>query len=83
MMYLAENLRKYRMMKNMTQEYVAERLGVSAQSVSRWETAEGDTYNLMGKYILRNAIGILPEFEDVSKYEIYVNEKAGRCYCKI
>lgn len=45
--------------------------------------SEGDTYNLMGKYILRNAIGILPEFEDVSKYEIFVSDKNGRCYCNI
>jgi len=35
----SKNLRKLRQAKRMTQEYVAERLGVSAQSVSRWETA--------------------------------------------
>ena len=35
----SKNLRKLRQGKRMTQEYVAERLGVSAQSVSRWETA--------------------------------------------
>ena len=34
----SKNLRKLRQAKRMTQEYVAERLGVSAQSVSRWET---------------------------------------------
>lgn len=40
MMYLAENLRKYRMMKNMTQEDVAEYLSITPQSVSKWERGE-------------------------------------------
>lgn len=35
---LAANLRKLRMGKKLTQEQAAARLGVSAQSVSRWET---------------------------------------------
>lgn len=35
----SKNLRKLRQEKHMTQEQVAEKLGVSAQSVSRWETA--------------------------------------------
>lgn len=39
MNHLAANLRKLRLDKNLTQEQSAERLGVSAQSVSRWETA--------------------------------------------
>lgn len=34
----ATNLRALRLQKGMTQEQVAEKLGVSAQSVSRWET---------------------------------------------
>ncbi|MBQ8549267.1 MAG: helix-turn-helix domain-containing protein [Lachnospiraceae bacterium] len=34
----SKNLRKLRQGKRLTQEYVAERLGVSAQAVSRWET---------------------------------------------
>ena len=34
----SKNLRKLRQEKKMTQEQVAEKLGVSAQSVSRWET---------------------------------------------
>ncbi len=33
----SNNLKKFRISKNYTQEQVAERLGVSAQSVSRWE----------------------------------------------
>ena len=36
---VSKNLRKLRREKKLTQEQVAEQLGVSAQSVSRWETA--------------------------------------------
>lgn len=39
MNHLAENLRKLRLEKHMTQEHAAARLGVSAQSISRWETS--------------------------------------------
>ena len=38
MNHFAANLRKLRLDKGMTQEQSAEKLGVSAQSVSRWET---------------------------------------------
>lgn len=37
MLYLSENLKKARVMKNLTQEDVAERLVVTPQSVSKWE----------------------------------------------
>ncbi len=40
MLYLPENLKKYRMLKNLTQEEVAEYLGITAQSVSKWERGE-------------------------------------------
>lgn len=50
--------------------------------LSNGKISEGDTYNLLGKYILRNAIGTLPEYADASKYEIYV-DKDERCYCRI
>ena len=39
---IASNLRRLRITKNMTQVQVAEALGVSTQSVSRWEC--GNTY---------------------------------------
>jgi transcriptional regulator with XRE-family HTH domain len=39
MNHLADNLRKLRLDKHMTQEQAAARLGVSAQSISRWENA--------------------------------------------
>ena len=40
MLYLSENIRKYRMMKNLTQEELSALLGVTPQSVSKWERAE-------------------------------------------
>lgn len=40
MLYLSENLKKYRMLKGMTQEDVARYLGITSQSVSKWERGE-------------------------------------------
>ena len=40
MLYLSENLKKYRIKKNLTQEEVAEYLGITPQSVSKWERGE-------------------------------------------
>ena len=37
MLYLPENLKKYRILKDLTQEDVAEYLCITAQSVSKWE----------------------------------------------
>ena len=42
MIFLPENLKKYRILKNLTQEDVAGYLGITAQSVSKWE--RGETY---------------------------------------
>lgn len=42
MLYLSENLKKYRILKNLTQEDVAEYLSITPQSVSKWE--RGDCY---------------------------------------
>jgi len=42
MLYIAENLKALRKSKEWTQEGIAEMLGVSPQSVSKWE--RGDTY---------------------------------------
>jgi len=52
-------------------------------TLSNGKVSEGDTYNLLGKYILRNAIGILPECRDAASYEIYISDTDGRCYCRI
>ena len=59
------------------------RKGWITGKLSNGKISEGDSYNLMGKYIIRNAIGTLPGYEDVSKYEIYVSGKDERCYCDI
>ena len=40
MLYLPENLKKCRNLKNLTQEDVAEYLGITPQSVSKWERGE-------------------------------------------
>lgn len=37
MLYLAENLKKFRVLKGLTQEEVADYLGITPQSVSKWE----------------------------------------------
>ena len=36
-LYLGENMRKLRLAKDLTQEALAEELGVSPQTISRWE----------------------------------------------
>jgi len=43
-----ENLKNHRKLKNLTQEEVAEKIGVSGQAVSKWEKGEclPDCYNL-------------------------------------
>ena len=40
MLHLPENLKKYRMLKNLTQEDIATYLGITSQSVSKWERGE-------------------------------------------
>ena len=46
---LGEKLKQYRTSCGMTQEFVAETLGVSRQAVSKWETGKSDpsTSNLL------------------------------------
>lgn len=46
---LGENIKHYRTKSKMTQEFVAESLGISRQAVSKWEngTAEPSTSNLI------------------------------------
>jgi len=40
MLHLTENLKRYRLLKNMTQEDVADCLRITPQSVSKWERGE-------------------------------------------
>ncbi len=79
------NNEKTRALVKQKQEWLLDllRRGWITGKLSNGKISEADTYNLMGKYIIRNAIGILPEFEDASKYEIYVSAKDERCYCNI
>ncbi len=51
--------------------------------LSNGKISEGDTYNLMGKYILRNALGTLPEYKDIQQHKIYICNADDRCYCDI
>ena len=46
---LGETIKEYRTQKQMTQEFVAEQLGVSRQAVSKWENGRSDpsTSNLL------------------------------------
>ena len=57
---LGEVLKEYRMRCSMTQEFVAEAMGVSRQAVSKWEngTADPTTGNLLK---LAKLYGISPE----------------------
>ncbi len=40
MLHLSENLKKLRVMKNFTQEEIADFLGITPQSISKWERGE-------------------------------------------
>ena len=57
---LGEVLKNHRIACNMTQEFVAETLGVSRQAVSKWESGRSDpsTTNLMA---LAKLYGLTPE----------------------
>lgn len=57
---LSETLRELRTERNMTQEFVAESLGVSRQAVSKWEngTSEPSTSNLVA---IAKLYEVLPE----------------------
>lgn len=59
------------------------RKGWITGKLSNGKISEGDTYNLLGKYIIRNALGILPEFSNITKHRIYISEADDRCYCDI
>ena len=57
---LGEALKEHRIRCQMTQEFVAERLGVSRQAVSKWENGASDpsTSNLLA---LAKLYGVSPE----------------------
>lgn len=56
-MSLSENIKKARLERKLTQEQLAEKLGVSPQAVSKWETSE--TYPDGALLVsLSNALGV-------------------------
>lgn len=57
---LGEALKEHRIRCNMTQEFVAEQLGVSRQAVSKWEngTSDPSTSNLLA---IAKLYGVSPE----------------------
>lgn len=59
------------------------RQGWITGKLSNGKISEMDTYNLLYKYIIRNALGTLPEFKNIAEHVIYVNEEEERCYCEI
>ena len=59
------------------------RRGWITGKLSNGKISEGDTYNLLGKYIIRNAICTLPEYSKKEDYRIYVDDVDERCYCEI
>ena len=59
------------------------RRGWITGKLSNGKISEGDTYNLLGKYIIRNAVCTLPEYPDKEDYRIYVDDVDERCYCEI
>ena len=59
------------------------RRGWITGKLSNGKISEGDTYNLLGKYIIRNAVCTLPEYPKKEDYRIYVDDVDERCYCEI
>ena len=64
---IGENIRDYRKKNNLTQEQFAERLGVTYQSVSRWEN--GTTYP---------DLELLPAISDL----LSITVEIGRASCR-
>lgn len=62
---LAENIHTFRKKRGLTQEEIAERLGISSQSVSKWERAEA----------VPNCL-LLPALADI--FDCYIDELFSR-----
>ena len=86
MLYLSENLKKYRIMKDLTQEDVAEFLCVTPQSVSKWERGEcypDITFLPALANIFETSIDLLIGMDDVRAKETRYNihKKAHEYQC--
>ena len=87
MLYLSGNLKKYRMKKGLTQEDVAGFLGVTPQSVSKWERGEcypDITFLPALASIFETSMDLLFEMDTVrteeSRYSIH--KKASELQCE-
>ena len=73
----SKNLRKLRTEKKLTQEQVAEKLGVSPQAVSRWET--GVTFpDIMLLPEISKVYGVL--VDDLFNHDITSVNIDGECF---
>jgi len=45
--------------------------------------AELDTYNVLRKYVVRNTLARLPEYEHIRNSQVYISDEDGRCYCDV
>ena len=61
-----DNLAQLRKLQNMTQEDIAERIGVSRQTVAKWETGE-TTPDLEKACLLASILGV--SLDDLTNYE--------------
>lgn len=75
---LAENLRSLRIAKNLTQEQLAEYLGISFKTVSRWETGNGypdlEMIPIIADYFdvsLESLLGVGKEDREQASKELY------------
>ena len=66
MLYLAENIKKYRGIKNLTQEDLAEYVGVTRQAIAKWESGE-TVPDLEKCRLLADAFGV--SLDDLANYE--------------
>lgn len=74
-MTLSQNIKEFRLEKNLTQEQLAAKLGVSAQAVSKWETSE--TYPDGSMLVpLAQALGV--SLDRLFGNEVYTMEDISR-----
>lgn len=87
MLYLAENLKKYRISKNLTQEDIAQYLRITPQSVSKWERGESYpdiTFLPALANILETSIDLLIGIDTIRSKETRYNihKKATEFQCR-
>ncbi len=76
MIHLPENLRKYRILKNLTQEDVADYLRITPQSISKWERGEcypDITFLPALAYIFETSIDVLVGMDAIRAEETRYN----------